>query len=143
MTSPGLPSLSAADSSAAARVVTVSVGALAGATSSPSFSARSPDSCIWRTMSAPPTNSPLMNSWGKVGQSEYSFMPLRMSASLRMLTVVNLGTKVFKMFTTDAENPHWGKLRVPFMNNTTVSDWTSESIFFLSAGSSVMGFPRG
>jgi hypothetical protein len=42
------------------------------------------------------------------------------------------------MFTTDAENPHWGKLFVPFMNRTTESDATSWSIFCLMAGSRVI-----
>jgi len=143
MTSPGEPSLRASVSSCAARGVTVTVGALAGATRSPSFFSRSPDSNIWRTMSAPPTNSPLMNSCGNVGQSEYSFMPPRTSGSERTLTVAYLGIKVFRMFTTDAENPHCGKLRVPFMNRTTGSWATSESIFCLICGSSVMGIPGG
>ena len=84
----------------------------------------------------------MMNSWGNVGQSEYSFIPVRISASLRILTVANLGTKVLRMFTTDAENPHCGKLRVPFMNRTTGSAWTMVSSFFLRAGSSVMAVLR-
>ena len=39
--------------------------------------------------------------------------------------MVYLGIKVLRMFTTDAEKPHCGKLRVPFMNRTTESDATS------------------
>ena len=54
------------------------------------------------------------------------------------MTVVYLGIKVLRMFTTDAENPHCGKLRLPFMNRTTESEATSWSIFCLSAGSSAM-----
>ena len=88
-------------------------------------------------MSAPPTNSPLMKSCGNVGQSEYSFIPVRTSLSARMLTVVYLGTKVLRMLMTDAENPHCGKLRLPFMNNTTVSLFTIESILVLSEVSMV------
>jgi hypothetical protein len=54
-----------------------------------------------------------------------------------------LGIKVLRMFTQEAENPHCGKLRVPFMKRTTGSWPTSESIFVLSWGSSVIGVPRG
>ena len=80
-----------------------------------------------------------MNSCGKVGQSEYSFIPPRTSASDNTLTVVYLGIMVLRMLTTDAENPHCGKLRVPFMNSTTASDETIWLIFWRSCGSRVMG----
>jgi hypothetical protein len=47
------------------------------------------------------------------------------------------------MFTTDAENPHCGKLRLPFMNRTTESLATSWSIFLRVSESSVMVAFRG
>jgi hypothetical protein len=94
-------------------------------------------------MSAPPTNSPLMNSCGKVGQSENSFIPVRISASARILTVVYLGIRVLRMLTTPAEKPHWGKLRLPFMNRTTESLATRCSIFLRVSESSVMVAFRG
>jgi hypothetical protein len=47
------------------------------------------------------------------------------------------------MFTTDAEKPHCGKLRVPFMNRTTGSCATRPSIFDLSCGSRDIGVVGG
>jgi hypothetical protein len=55
-----------------------------------------------------------------------------------MLTVAYLGTKVLRMFTTEAENPHCGKLRVPFMKRTTSSDEISCSSRVRSSGVKVV-----
>src|SRR5437868_2788068 len=55
-----------------------------------------------------------------VGHCENSLMPSRIAASARTLTVSYLGTSWLRIDTTVAEKPHCGKLRLPFMNNTTL-----------------------
>src|SRR5690606_2627858 len=52
-----------------------SLGAHSRAPASRSMVSSSPFSYISDTMSEPPTNSPLMYSWGMVGQLEKSLMP--------------------------------------------------------------------
>jgi hypothetical protein len=141
-TSPGPASASAVRSTSPALAVTVTAGAFAGAAAlarSPRTLASSPDSWSWRTMSEPPTSSPRTYSCGKVGQFDSSLSPLRTSGSLRTLTVVYRGIKVLRMLTTDAENPHCGKLRVPFMKRTTSSEAIICSSFWRCSGVKFIG----
>ena len=54
-----------------------------------------------------------------VGQLLYSLMPSRSSGAANTLTVSNFGTYWAMTPTSDAEKPHCGKCRVPFMKSTT------------------------
>ncbi|KAF5127168.1 hypothetical protein E5D57_008096 [Metarhizium anisopliae] len=66
-----------------------------------------------------------------VGQSEYSLMPSRSSASSRTLKAANLSGLtpcMPRILMTVAEKPHWGVSGVPFMKSTTGADATALSM---------------
>ena len=55
-------------------------------------------------------------------------MPSRIPWSSSTLNVVYSGTRESRIPMVAAEKPHIGCIRVPFMNSTTRSDSTSDSI---------------
>ena len=79
-------------------------------------------------MSHPPKNSPSRYTWGKVGQSEYTFMPARKPSSSRMSTVSNGTSMDLNTCTTVLENPQRGCSLLPFMNTTILFEETNLSI---------------
>src|SRR5262245_6712726 len=66
-------------------------------------------------------------------------MPSRMRGSASTSTVVYSGTRVSRIWTTVAENPHCGICRLPFMKSTTRSEPMVFSMRWRVASSSVTG----
>src|SRR3546814_316278 len=78
-----------------------------------------------------------------VGQSLYSFMPWRSSASCSTSALSNSTPRCSRMATARLENPHCGKSGVPFMNSTMSLAPTFSAIRSLMSPMSLLLLGRG
>lgn len=85
------------------------------------------------TISKPPTSSPSTQSWGKVGQSAYSFKPCLTSSSARILKNPYFTEFSRRSATNCLEKPHCGALGVPFMKSITGAAFTNDESLLCSA----------
>ena len=107
-------------------------GVLSGC-GNPSKDCSSPVLYISVTISFPPINSPLIYSCGIVGQFPYSLIPSLISISSKTLNVTKSDPcSSWIIFTVLLENPHWGCLGFPFINNMHLLLLTKLSILCLS-----------
>src|SRR5260370_23451326 len=79
-----------------------------------------------------------MYTWGIVGQLLYCLIASRNSGSLSTSAVAYGSPISSKIATVAAENPHCGKLRLPFMKIMILFSLTADSIFSIM---SAMFFP--